>query len=1047
MNRKYSMGIIAIAIIAGLLISSFAQFGAKATTYNADNMTVFGVLSTDTYVLYPYTAENLVWGFSKYGELINGAAKQGLEYNGMDVFANPNVLEKDWSQGWYIDIHYADLSNSYQHAWAYALYSDISGSSGIGGDWKENVQNGPLGTPYGGRKTNIWATTDPIKVLYDGPRSFVAQCRTTLYAASDHSVTSSGLVNVTITFVFNKDKKEIIEYKDIKRLDQGKFGRDFQVEFSNRGEWDIGTTSSPPSYAYFYHGMDTVYDYKYQPYYNSQHDANTYDVCQILDKSGTYAGFVAYWPSPFGDFVKPTSVITRTEVLSSLCTVEKNVTWSQINDYDSHTFYFGDQFWSTSDAFPIGGGVWSNEPMIFKNNVLLFSPSDYTWDSDSQKVTFTVNPASSDRFLIDYKHHQPDNAPSSYNMAYWGLEAGTPYVIGEWDFKLTAAPEAQQFRGVCVYGLTDRHDGDDADAQSEDWSYGRNNPDREIMYQLNEVFNPWDLNSAVEKYTQRWVEFYHVPVGGDSYTTNQQPALVVSDSEWDQYKVFSERVEDLNTSTVLNRYLGDYSFIANPGGTATFYGLLPGHYYKFLYSTYTYYESNFWNGAQAGYSHSNWWSNVISQQEINGTQNQNAVHTFTPSWGASWEDPTDVYHVVSAEELSFQFTNKSANAFTEDHTWTYQTPEIEWEHSAFIVSAETETNLESGAYSFAATNVTTVPNGQSSVMEFQLNGVELNWNIHPNDDRLDGIYFDNFCADYSVEMNLFYNATTMNYTLTTQLHFFSGMDELPAIYEYYLMGRYEEGVVGKNAGSVDSAGLSMISAAFKDKGVEYGIAAADMYDPAVANQMPYVMSKIGAGTSWSDYYYGPTDLRTALKDDWCTTWPISSANLIGSGGPLANMLAYYGNDFMTAFYGLNTPAQQFTPYAKWQNAIVPLSCWNASNTGYVNSADNKIGYAVVSTYMDINGTEMLLLWGNWGRDTYYIAKWFQEEGIYELQQAPYGITGLVVKITYKSTTDGYKPTAFAVVECLGTISETLWTGTLQVPPYSDFTKGGIHFDP
>jgi hypothetical protein len=84
---------------------------------------------------------------------------------------------------------------------------------------------------------------------------------------------------------------------------------------------------------------------------------------------------------------------------------------------------------------------------------------------------------------------------------------------------------------------------------------------------------------------------------------------------------------------------------------------------------------------------------------------------------------------------------------------------------------------------------------------------------------------------------------------------------------------------------------------------------------------------------------------------------------------------------------------------------------------------------------------MLLLYGLWGRDTYYAAQWFQEEGIYELQQAPLGLTSIILKITYVSTPQGYKPTGFSVIECLGTVSETLWTGSLWGTP---FTKGGFH---
>ncbi len=106
-----------------------------------------------------------------------------------------------------------------------------------------------------------------------------------------------------------------------------------------------------------------------------------------------------------------------------------------------------------------------------------------------------------------------------------------------------------------------------------------------------------------------------------------------------------------------------------------------------------------------------------------------------------------------------------------------------------------------------------------------------------------------------------------------------------------------------------------------------------MYDPVIANQIPWVMSKMGAGTTWSDYYYGTSDFRTALRDDFCTTWQITHANLVGSGGPLANMLAYYGNDFASAFFGLS----QFTSYAPWQNAIVALPCWNGTKKGYVDT--------------------------------------------------------------------------------------------------------------
>jgi hypothetical protein len=67
-----------------------------------------------------------------------------------------------------------------------------------------------------------------------------------------------------------------------------------------------------------------------------------------------------------------------------------------------------------------------------------------------------------------------------------------------------------------------------------------------------------------------------------------------------------------------------------------------------------------------------------------------------------------------------------------------------------------------------------------------------------------------------------------------------------------------------------------------------------------------------------------------------------------------------------------------------------------------------------------------MVWGNWGRDTYYASQWFWQDGVQELQSAPRGATSLVIKISYNSTTEGYKPTSFSVAEVLGTISETMW---------------------
>jgi hypothetical protein len=134
-------------------------------------------------------------------------------------------------------------------------------------------------------------------------------------------------------------------------------------------------------------------------------------------------------------------------------------------------------------------------------------------------------------------------------------------------------------------------------------------------------------------------------------------------------------------------------------------------------------------------------------------------------------------------------------------------------------------------------------------------------------------------------------------------------------------GRYEWVVVGRDAASVDSVGSALVTAAFKQKWKDIGIGGIDMLDPMVANQIPWVNTKFGEDDDFDDYM---DDLgRAALKDDWCTYWPISSSNMIGVGGPLANVLSYYANDFTDAFYAIPEYAS-----STWAGMITGATCWN-----------------------------------------------------------------------------------------------------------------------
>jgi hypothetical protein len=233
------------------------------------------------------------------------------------------------------------------------------------------------------------------------------------------------------------------------------------------------------------------------------------------------------------------------------------------------------------------------------------------------------------------------------------------------------------------------------------------------------------------------------------------------------------------------------------------------------------------------------------------------------------------------------------------------------------------------------------------------------------------------------------------------------------------MPAYEWAIVGRQAHSVDSMGSALVAAAFKDKEIEIGNAGMDMaYMEAgvTSPNTPYVMYQF-SGTlpgTWANYKDSMG--RTALVDDWCTTYPVASSDMIVLGGPLANLLALYFNDFTDGLYGINTSAEPYTPYAAWQGKLVGIACWNKNAYG----ANATMGYAMISTYLDINGTIGFIIYGLYGRDTYYASKWFHDYGLHYIQTLNPCVTSLILGIDYHL--DAKHPT-IGILEYLGTISE------------------------
>jgi hypothetical protein len=251
---------------------------------------------------------------------------------------------------------------------------------------------------------------------------------------------------------------------------------------------------------------------------------------------------------------------------------------------------------------------------------------------------------------------------------------------------------------------------------------------------------------------------------------------------------------------------------------------------------------------------------------------------------------------------------------------------------------------------------------------------------------------------------------------------------------------YEWVTVGRDAHSVDSVGSALVAEAFDSyKNVGIGTGGMDMKGQTYTLGIPYLLAKFGTGDTFQNYFATPDTTqpgqRLSLVDDWCTKWPVASSDIIAVGGPLANQITNYFNEFTNAFYS----APWFTPYAGWSGKIAAPTCWNKN--AYANSGgENGTGYATVQTYLDINGTVGFVVWGVDGRDTYYGSVWLHGDdargilpGIHQLQDAPKCLTSIVIKIDYY---DNKHPT-FSIVECLGTISETQWVHYGEI-------KGGIH---
>jgi hypothetical protein len=256
---------------------------------------------------------------------------------------------------------------------------------------------------------------------------------------------------------------------------------------------------------------------------------------------------------------------------------------------------------------------------------------------------------------------------------------------------------------------------------------------------------------------------------------------------------------------------------------------------------------------------------------------------------------------------------------------------------------------------------------------------------------------------------------------------------------WYQGGAWEWLTVGRDSKAIDSAGAAMVS----DFTIWYDSAevrnsALDMQDTVYGPNAPSILSAqrstlLPDRTGYRDANVGYNLGRLALKDDWsCHTngdnevhnemngLPISSSNIITVGGPRANALTEYTNDFTDAFATL----PEWTGSGGTAGVIYSTACW--SKFGYAPEYEEgaqTVGYGIISTFQDLNGTTFLVVYGYTGQDTYYACWSLLHSDVLALARwtMPLGVTTIVLKFDYTLHPTDY--CFVTIMEALGTFSE------------------------
>jgi hypothetical protein len=561
------------------------------------------------------------------------------------------------------------------------------------------------------------------------------------------------------------------------------------------------------------------------------------------------------------------------------------------------------------------------------------------------------------------------------------------------------------------------------------------------MYQLDEVFNPWDLRQAVGemswaeygnvygaknthardrwpgKNTERWVEFYTGDGAQDEFFLPQQIVVPGSDDDiinmfpdWDAYCSPREKVL---VDGVLQEPGDDYEIYWTWSISESWDGPLEisdGDSFPLAYPRLVpgmqrvWWEDEF--GAMWPISHDVDYANgklyiwEDGELEEDETLHISYLLNFPASYIDFYEEsvPDEDAH-IKVLYSTFRIVYKADKFLAYVDGLTVENGFLEPPEDPGVFFLRYGPVIPDMFIDWTVFELT-YPNG----MVVLLNGVELN-----------STYWE-----YLDEYEMYYGLGVL-WVDYSALELEPG-DVIEVVYPI-LAGRWEWTTVGTDSAAVDSAGASMVTEGFRQwKNHDTKLASLDYQDMEFGPETPFVARKMsGTGEDREDYYDDQMAQtvemeagRVHFRDDWCTTLPVASSNIIVVGGPYVNLAAEYFNDFTDIYVPrIGTLGEGF--YGP--------GCWNRNlyEAEFDENGTQTTGYALISTYKDINGTIGFIVYGWTGQDTYYAAYALQH-GLYTiLQQLQPGATSLLLCFDY--TMHPADPCFFHVVECIGTFTE------------------------